>query len=63
MLVDGTMFELTERYIPSLDRLRELIDRFYDVTDWLTNSSNTHIAQYLEKQRRSDNEIWSVDRM
>ena len=44
MLVDGTMFELTERYIPSLDRLRELIDRFYDVTDWLTNSSNTHIA-------------------
>ena len=44
MLVDGTMFELTERYIPSLDRLRELIDRFYDVTDWLTNSYNTHIA-------------------
>ena len=28
MLVDGTMFILTERYIPSLDRLRELIDRF-----------------------------------
>ena len=44
ILVDGTMFELTERYIPSLDRLRELIDRFYDVTDWLTNSYNTHIA-------------------
>ena len=44
MLVDGTMFKLTERYIPSLDRLRELIDRFYGVTGWLTNSYNTHIS-------------------
>ena len=22
---------------------------FYDVTAWLTNNGNTHIAQYLEK--------------
>ena len=23
--------------------------KFYDVTAWLTNNCNTHIAQYLEK--------------
>ena len=36
---------------------------FHDVTTWLTNNCNTHIAQNLEKQRQSDNEIWSVNRM
>ena len=28
----------------------------------LETSSNTHIAQYLTKQRQSDNEIWSINR-
>ena len=32
--------------------------KFYDVTAWLTNNCNTHT-----KQRQSDNEIWSIDRM
>ena len=31
-----------------------------DVTAWLINPCNTHIAQYLEKENESDNEIWSV---
>ena len=35
--------------------------KFYVVTTWLTNS-NTHTAQYLEKKRQSDNEIWSVNK-
>ena len=37
--------------------------KFYDVTIWLTNNRNTHIAQYPEKQKQSDNEIWSVNRI
>ena len=32
------------------------------MTAWLTNKTNTHIAQYLEKYRQSDNEICSVNR-
>ena len=32
----------------------------YDVTDWITHNYNTHISQYLTKQRQSFNEIWSV---
>ena len=32
----------------------------YDVTAWLTNNQNTHIAQYLTNLRQLDNEIWSV---
>ena len=36
--------------------------KIYDVTTWLTNNCNTHIAQYLTKERQSDNEIWSVNR-
>ena len=27
----------------------------------LQTSSNTHIAQYLTKQRQRDNEIWSIN--
>ena len=34
-----------------------------DVTAWLTNNRDKYIAQYFEKQRQSDNEIWSVNRM
>ena len=37
--------------------------KIYDVTAWLTNNCNTHIAQYLEKQWQSDNDVWSVNRL
>ena len=32
-----------------LDKKIELISKFYNITAWLTNNCNTHIAQYLEK--------------
>ena len=32
-----------------LDKKDEINFKFYDVTAWLTNNCNTHIAQYLEK--------------
>ena len=35
----------------------------YDVTAWLTNNDNNHIAQYLTKQKQPDSEIWSVNRI
>ena len=35
----------------------------YDVTVWLTNNCNTHIAQYFTNQRQQDNESWSVNRI
>ena len=34
----------------------------YDVKAWLTNNDNTHIAQYLTKERQPGNEIWSGKR-
>ena len=37
--------------------------KIYDVTASLTSSCNTHIAQHLEKERESDNEMWSVNRL
>ena len=33
----------------------------YDVTNWLTNNYNKHIAQNLMKQRQSENEICSIN--
>ena len=35
----------------------------FRIYEWETNSYNTHIAQYLKKERQSDNEIWSVNRI
>ena len=32
-----------------LDKKDHANFKFYNVTAWLTNSCNTHIAQYLEK--------------
>ena len=32
-----------------LDKKDKVKLKFYDVTAWLTNNRNTHIAQYLEK--------------
>ena len=37
--------------------------KIYDVTTWFTNNFNTYIVQYLEKERETDNEIWSVNKM
>ena len=36
--------------------------KIYDVTDWTTNGSNTHVAEYVKKKRDPDNEIGSVNR-
>ena len=46
-----------------LDKKDKVIFKFNDFTPRLINNYNTHIVQYLEKQRQSDNEIWSVNRM
>ena len=37
--------------------------KIYDIANWITNNYNTHIAQYLKKERQSRNEIWSVNRI
>ena len=51
------------RLIKCLDKKDKINFKFYDVTAFLINNCDTHIAQYLEKQRQSDNEITSVNRM
>ena len=45
-----------------LDKKDKVKFKFFDVTAWLVNNRNTVIAHYL-KQRQSDNEIWSVNKM
>ena len=37
--------------------------KIYDVTDWTTNSCNTHFVKYLEKRRQPDIKIWSDNRI
>ena len=46
-----------------LDKKDQVHLQVYDVTAWLTNNCDTHIVQYLQKLRQSDEEIWSVNRM
>ena len=46
-----------------LDLKDQVNFEIYDVTAWLKNNCNTHIAQYLKKKTQSDNEIWSVNRI
>ena len=36
--------------------------KIHDVATWLSNISNTHIAQYLIKYRQPDNKTWSIIR-
>ena len=36
-----------------LDRKSMVNFRIYDATDWTTNNYNTHITQYLDKQRHA----------
>ena len=37
--------------------------KIYDVTNWLKNNYNAHIAQYLTKQRQPDYETWVINRI
>ena len=46
-----------------LDQKDKVNFRIQDVATWLTNNYNTHIAQYLTKQTRLDNETWSINRI
>ena len=55
--------DLFGRVAKRLDWKDKVHFKIYDVAAWLTNNCNTHIAQYHEKQRQSDNEIWSVNRL
>ena len=37
--------------------------KIYDVTNWIINNDDKHIAKCLKKQSQSDNEISSVNRI
>ena len=37
--------------------------KIYDVTTWLTNNYNTHIANILRSKDKPGNETWSIDRI
>ena len=41
--------KLYDHVAKQLDQKDKINLKFYDVTAWLINSCNTHIAQYLEK--------------
>ena len=41
----------------------EVSFKIHDVTTWLTNDCNIHVAQYLKKEKKTDNKIWSVNRL
>ena len=32
--------------------------KLYGVINWIANNYNTHIAEYLKKEKQSHNEIW-----
>ena len=51
------------KFLPSLDWKDKVNFKIYDVTTWLTNNYNAHIAQYLTKWRQSDNDTWSINRI
>ena len=40
-----------------------VIFKIYDVTDWATSNYNTHITQYLKRQRQLGNEILPVNKI
>ena len=46
-----------------LDQKDKLDIKIYDVTIWLINNDNIHIAQYLSKKWQPNNEIGSVSRL
>ena len=37
--------------------------KIYNVTTWIKNNYNTHIAMSQEVKRQSDDEIWLVNKM
>ena len=57
------LFWLFAYLVKQLDYKDKVNLKIYDVTAWLINTCNTHIAQYLEKENESDNEIWSVNKL
>ena len=46
-----------------LDKNAKVNLKICEVTNWEANNYNTHIVQYLKKERELDNEIWSVNRI
>ena len=46
-----------------LDEKDKVNFEIHDATTRFTNICNTHIAQYLPKQRQPDNEIWTFNRI
>ena len=56
------LFWLFGHVAKQLDKKDKINFKFCNFTAWFKNNRNTHIAQYFEKQRQSDNEIWSVQR-
>ena len=60
---DIYIFVLTFWSCREVDQKGKINFKIYDVTTWLTNNHNTHIAQYPTKERQPDNEICSVNRI
>ena len=54
---------LFDHEVKRLEKKDKVNFNFFDVIAWLTNNCNTHIAQYIDKLKQSDNEIRSVNRM
>ena len=51
-------------HVQKTARLERYVNfKIHDVTTWLTNNFNTHIVQYLKKERQPGNETWSVSRI
>ena len=53
-------FSRVEKWLDQKDKVNFKI---YDITTWETNNCNTHITQYLKKEKQSDNEIESANRI
>ena len=53
-------FSHVEKWLGQKDKVNFKI---YDITTWETNNCNTHITQYLKKEKQSDNEIESANRI
>ena len=46
-----------------LDKKAKVYFKIYVVINWEINNYNRHIAQYLKKEKQSDNKIWSVNKI
>ena len=49
-------------WVKRLDWKDKVNFKIHDVTTWFTNNCNTHIGQYLIKERQPENETWSTNR-